>query len=55
MCFEFEWLYWAQLAQEKARNEDLAAKAQKPAEQPVWASRSPAPEESDHHHEPAHA
>lgn len=55
MCFEFEWLYWAQLAQEKARNEDQSARQRDAAEQPAWATRGPAPEESDHHHEPAHA
>jgi hypothetical protein len=28
MCFEFEWLYWAQLAQEREREEaDKAGKA----------------------------
>lgn len=30
MCFEFEWLYWAQLAQEREREE--AEKAGKSAE-----------------------
>jgi hypothetical protein len=25
MCFEFEWLYWAQLAQEKASRDEQAA------------------------------
>lgn len=24
MCFEFEWLYWAQLAQEKAQRDEKA-------------------------------
>jgi hypothetical protein len=26
MCFEFEWLYWAQLAQEREREESEKAK-----------------------------
>ncbi|MEI7969254.1 MAG: hypothetical protein WCJ69_09730 [Betaproteobacteria bacterium] len=28
MCFEFEWLYWAQLAQEKAQRDEKAQREQ---------------------------
>ncbi len=36
MCFEFEWLYWAQLAQERERDEiEKAAKAGEALPQPT--------------------
>ena len=36
MCFEFEWLYWAQLAQEKASRDEQAA--QRPADEVAQAA-----------------
>ncbi len=55
MCFEFEWLYWAQIAQEKARQQDTAGKSVRPAEDAPWTARQSAPQEPDRRQEPAHA
>lgn len=55
MCFEFEWLYWAQLAQEKAQNQDTAGQASTPAQSPTRAARQSQTNEPDPRREPAHA
>jgi hypothetical protein len=51
MCFEFEWLYWAQLAQDKARRDEQSS--QQPAEETVRsAAQAAATRQTD---TPAHA
>lgn len=50
MCFEFEWLYWAQLAQEQEQQRRQAARQSRndeyaPAPQE---SRPPQPQEAAH-------
>lgn len=50
MCFEFEWLYWAQLAQEKARRDAQAAQRDDDAAQA--AAQAAAPRQTQ---TPAHA
>lgn len=50
MCFEFEWLYWAQLAQEREREE--TEKARKASEALQQAAHVPQQQEQP---VPAHA
>lgn len=56
MCFEFEWLYWAQLAQEKTRQQESAGKRHvRPAEDTARTARQSHPDEPDRRREPVHA
>lgn len=52
MCFEFEWLYWAQIAQEEERRraQEQAARQQAAAARP-----EPQPERGPRQGEPVHA
>jgi hypothetical protein len=50
MCFEFEWLYWAQLAQDKERRRAEAEQVRALEQQAPAAPVKPAPVQ-----EPAHA
>lgn len=51
MCFEFEWLYWAQLAQEKARRDEQPSQ-QRTEEVTRSAAQAAAARQTD---TPAHA
>ncbi len=52
MCFEFEWLYWAQIAQEKAQREEKAQQAAEAARtMPLRQDAAKTPQ----HDMPAHA
>lgn len=56
MCFEFEWLYWAQLAQEKARNdEESRDNARVESRRPRDTRRETGEDDRRGSREPAHA
>jgi hypothetical protein len=52
MCFEFEWLYWAQIAQEEERRRAAEAASRR---ETATGSTEPGAERRPDRAEPAHA